>query len=78
MTAHNFLTTHHVLPPNDGTAKFISSYRMTAHHIKFIAIITYTTEFNQTGNLDSRIGHIMIKDTETGQKQIITLTQSNK
>ena len=41
-------------------------------------IFIYTTAFEQPGDLDSRIGHIMVKDTETGQIQTLTITQINK
>ena len=41
-------------------------------------VYVYTTAFDQPGNLATRIGQIMIKDTETGQIQTLRVTQANK
>lgn len=41
-------------------------------------IFIYADPFDKEGALDTRIAHICIKDTETGQIQTLTITQANK
>ena len=41
-------------------------------------IFLYADPFDKEGALDTRIAHICIKDTETGQIQTLTITQANK